>query len=367
MYELSGQNLQESFPYSYTQRLEGLIGLHVNLLRDMTPNYPYYYDLRYLVRFKKNENGMFPPFNKENFALSQGNYAIITENIKDSTTFGQFLKKAKKDVSFRKKIPDILKQILFSVYISVKEFGLVHFDLHPGNILITNTTEETVSYQVPLSPKVVEEIYSIDADETMWNLDENYWILNEETEDSVNFRVPLYMNMDSKDVILENPRYNVKKVDDKYHQEFKTLEAQVQTNGHLVKIIDFGFSSMYLDENTWILNKTAAETIYDGVIKPTQPYVAVDMWRILILVYDSIYGDPFVVDDLFLLYEDYAVMCRDSIINKSKPLKDIIQLKYIELLSDDIKDNEYFLNACLVILNRMNIPESTPLVPLQPI
>jgi hypothetical protein len=91
------------------------------------------------------------------------------------------------------------------------------------------------------------------------------------------------------------------------------------------------------------------------------------MWRILILVYDSIYGDPFVVDDLFLLYEDYAVMCRDSIINKSKPLKDIIQLKYIELLSDDIKDNEYFLNACLVILNRMNIPESTPLVPLQPI
>jgi serine/threonine protein kinase len=365
--DLNDQNLGELYPTSYTQRMEGLMGLYLNLLRDMTPNYPYYYDMRFLLRTERNKHALFSSIEYNDFKLKQGNYAIITENIKNSITFSEFLKRAKQDVSFRKKVPDILKQILFSVYIAVKEFGLVHFDLHKGNILITTTTEETISYEVPLAPKVVEEIYKIEDDASMWNLEENYWILSEEKQDSVNYRVPMYQNMDLEYSELETPRYkNTKISDSEYHQEFKTVNAQIRTNGFLVKIIDFGFASMYLDENTWMLNPNASN-IYNDVIKPTQPYVAIDMWRILILVYESIYGNPFLVDDLFLLYEDYATMCRDSLANNSKPLKDIIQLKYLSLLTDDMKDNEYFLNACLIILNRMNIPESNLLVPQPPI
>lgn len=364
--ELNRKNLGELYPTSYTQRIEGLIGMYVNLLGDMTPNYPYYYDMRFLLRSQTKKHTLFPSIDYRDFKLRQGNYAIITENIKNSITFGEFLKRAKQNVSLRKKIPDILKQILFSVYIAVKEFGLVHFDLHKENILITPTTEETITYQVPLSPKVVEEIYSVEGDDSMWNLEEDYWILSEEKEDSVNYRVPMYQNMEFKDITLETPRYaNTKISESEYHQDFKAVDAQIRTNGFLVKIIDFGFASMYLDENTWVLNKNAAN-IYNDVLKPTQPYVAIDMWRILILVYESIYGDPFLVDDLFLLYGNYAVMCRDSLINKSKPLKDIIQLKYLSLLKVE-KDNEYFLNACLIVLNRMNIPESNLLVPQAPI
>jgi hypothetical protein len=216
-----------------TQKLEGLVGLKLNLLSHLTPNFPYYYDIRRLTRDQKeNYSLMDRPF--ENLQLPKGNYGIVFEMIKDPMTFGKFLDKTKSDEKLKSQIPDVLLQILFTSYIAVKELGMVHFDLHERNILLTKTDQQIITYNIPLTPRTYKEIYGNIPDQTKWNLERNYWILDE-NEDTFNFVQPVYQTFGSlHHHYIKNPRFKRMRVGDKYYQEYKHFNVNVQTHGLLV-------------------------------------------------------------------------------------------------------------------------------------
>jgi serine/threonine protein kinase len=350
--ELKANKLIENYKpeNTETQKLEGLVGLKLNLISHLTPNFPYYYDIRHLTRDQKeNYSLMEIPF--ENLQLQKGNYGIIFEMIKDPITFGEFLDKTKKDDKLKKQIPDVLLQILFTSYIGVKELGLVHFDLHERNILITKTEQKTITYTIPLTPRAYKEIYGDISDSSKWNLERNYWILDD-SEDEFNFVIPEYQNQNYARHSIKNPRFKRVRVGDKYHQEYKHFSVNVQTHGLLVKIVDFGFASMY-SNGVFELNEETARYVFKDIPKPPEPYIAIDTWRYLMFVYETISGkDPLEYPDLYKIFGDYVKTIKT--LNERKEIETTRNMKYINYIPTELRDNDAFMNRAFVVFNNMN-------------
>jgi serine/threonine protein kinase len=351
--QMVNSNIADAYQDSDVQRFEGLISLYVNRLHDYSPNFPYFYDMRNVFK-SYNEDYTVVARPLDNFDYETGNYGIMTENIRDSIPFMQFLRESKTNAEYKSYIPEILNQILFSVYLAVRELGLVHFDLHAGNVLLQRTTLEEVYYNVPLTPDAYKSLYGDYEDPTGWNLEENYWIFDNELDDPDSFRVPEYMNLEKEDVQLEFCMFPNIKVGDKYHRQYKHFRIPVLTHGWLVKIIDFGFGSMYVGDE-FIINKNVLERIFNNVdIDPSVPYVAFDIWRILMFVYSAISGGSFANQDLFEIFGDYATFEKIQLDTNAKTMRDLGQLKYLDRLPEHVKDNELFMNLCFVIFNEMH-------------
>lgn len=351
--QMVNSNIADAYQDSEVQRFEGLVSIYVNRLHDYSPNFPYFYDVRNVFKsYDADYSVIGRPL--DNFELETGNYGIMTENIRDSIPFIQFLRESKTNTEYKSYIPEILNQILFSVYLAVRELGLVHFDLHAGNVLLQRTTLEEVYYNVPLTPDAYKSLYGDYEDPSGWNLEGNYWIFDNEDDDSSSFRAPEFMNLEKQDVQLEQCMFPNIKVGDKYHRQYRHFRIPVLTHGWLVKIIDFGFASMYIGDS-FIVNKNVLERIFNNVeIKPTVPYVAFDMWRILMFVYSAISGGSFANQDLFEIFGDYATFAKIQFDTRAKTMNDLGQLKYLDRLPDHVKDNDLFMNLCFVIFNEMN-------------
>ena len=356
--DLDKEDVGELYWNADVQRLEGLIGMHVNLISHLTPNYPYYYDIRHFSRNQSVKNVlMSKPF--DNFEIDKANYGMITELIDNNRTFKDFLLESRNYIEFRRMIPDILIQILFSVYIAVTELGLVHFDLHPGNILLTPTTEQTIIYKVPLAPSVFFERYNVEDLPAYlnvdWDQEDNTWILNEKKEDETNFRYPIYQNIDGRfdNQLSDTPRYGIFEFGSKFKQPVRTFPVEVNTHGIIVKIVDFGFASMYFGK-TFVVNRLVTERLFRNLKKPTEPYVVFDIWRILVYTLDTLYGSPFNSKYLFDIFEEYAQDMKTLYENKRITLNDMTQFRYLDRIPLRFRDNQYVLNACLDALSEMS-------------
>jgi hypothetical protein len=318
--DLKSGNIEEKIdPNSnYTQELEALIGLKLNSVSDMTPNFPYYYDIRSLPRFSNEKKRMIIPHTSEE-KNELGRYGIITETI-TGITFHQFLKQAKIDPIKRIQISGILKQILFSIYIASKKLGFSHFDLHTNNILITNTREPIINYKIPSESKFL---------------------------------------------------YN----------------KQINTDGNLVKMIDFGFSFINIDNQLFVSDYT--KNLYGKCINfediegtrsvvPTESYISIDMWRVLIEVYRAIYGDPLAQKDFLEFFGDYSVRLIKALKIRKGQLSERVKKREItteqynnwyasiykryvlylvntNMMTDEMKNNDVFLEKCLKFIDTFQI------------
>ena len=294
----SGINEKNPINSTDDRRTEAFIGLYINILRDLTPNFTYSHDVRLLrnpppqINFSKIMLDSY-----RNVYETPAEYGIITE-FSGNITFKKFLEESMNDAEKMIKIPDLLKQILFSLYIGVTEIGFVHFDLHLENILLKETREETIDYMIPMDPKTFQQVYGNLKNQSKWDLRENVWILSEKEfkrDSETNLRVPLYQNIHRSNVKLseENSRIPFqRRSDGKYIQRYRYISEQVKTHGFVAKIIDFGFSSIYISDEI-IINKNATKDTFSyfnyepdvrSIPRPDS-YLAFDMWRLLIHFY----------------------------------------------------------------------------------
>jgi hypothetical protein len=334
---------------------EALIGLKLSELYDMTPNFPYYHDIRQLKRQMYDRNRiMNVPFIYQQLEdsevreldLEDGNYGIITETI-NGITFLDFLKMAKKDNEYKKKIPNILRQILFTLYIAIKELGFVHFDLHTENILITETDKSTINYTVPLDQQSIQDSKDNKSYDYYENKEDLY-----RKETIHNQNLPRY----DKDIYVG-------------------MDVKVKTNGNLVKIIDFGFSTMYIDDK-WELND---ETKYfwsfeqydnkdvqgKSALLPNRPSMFFDISRLLCNTYTHFYNNP-LHEDIMKLFGDYgnnlilALKRRPELYDKYGRFhilfdSYVIHTVSTRLMTEDMYDHEKFMNKCLRFINNLEI------------
>jgi serine/threonine protein kinase len=346
--ELARLGILEQYRANSIQQLEALIGLRLNSISDMTPNFPYYHDIRKLTREPEIKRRIMNiPNNSDGV-----HYGVITEAIQGET-LGDFVDRATQDTGIRRQLPDILKQIAITLYIANQRLGFVHFDLHSGNILITPTDQDTITYNVPLEDGSIQNI-------------------------------------------------------------------TVNTNGNLVKIIDFGFSSMYFDEENggrrFVLSKGNSEYVFDGQLgilvtdptgrlvtqvdektgettyvyernpdgtlnlrdilgnpglKPTQPYVAYDIWTNLIDIYRILYYNKIetpidnpIHGDIKWLFGNYARTIEARLAEERKNnyqnytkfyTKYVRYLVNLSLMTDEMKNNLTFTNKYLTMIHQLEM------------
>jgi hypothetical protein len=374
-------------------RTEAFIGLYLDLISDYTPNFSYSHDIRRLNPLPvENQRSMLG--SQQNVLDAEREYGIITE-----FAGGRILKGISRIPQNQEIIKQILLQLLFSLYIAVKEIGFVHFDLHTGNILINETNPVAITYQVPISPETFIEVYRTSEiyrnDRKFWDgkmdLKRNVWILEEtdlKDDDIVNNRTPV-------NLLLQNRPHTslridrIKRDDGKYEQKFHYFPINVGTKV-VPKIIDYGFSSVYFG-NQFVVNPIARDLVfnYGGLTEnlPNKPYLCIDMWKILYYLFytwnngnpDLILKEPILIEIFGQRYMTYLRNKLSSLINMGVDPNQAIQFhigqfKYLEntevveqnILPEYIKDNELFMNKCMVVIN--DISKLMPVAPtIQPV
>jgi hypothetical protein len=378
-------------------RTEAYIGLYLDLISDMAPNFSYSHDIRRLnPLFSSNERIMFG--SQINTADNNSEYGILNEYIEGNTLFNE------QNPRNSPKIQEMLKQLLFSLYIACKEIGFVHYDLHSYNILVIESdSPQMMEYQqIPLSPSTFISVYGTSSIYTEYrsywdnriDLYRNVWILDDQDvkeDDVTNSRVPIHLQdlqdlKESKE-FLRIPR--TRREDGKYEQDYHYLSLGIQSR-HIPKIIDYGFSSVYF-RDTFVVNPIAQELVYDYQYLrenlPTQPYLCIDVWKMLYYLsygwnngeIDRILSEPVLVEIFGERYMQYLFTKYNQLINQGISQGSAIQFhvgqfKYLDnpfvveqkILPDYIKDNERFMNKCLVAINNMNNYSSLPVASAPP-
>ena len=349
---------------------EALIGLYCNQLAKYTPNFYYTYDIRQLTPIENDEYVM-----EESEYLTKTKkekYGILGEFIQN-ITIGKFLDQSPDSVKV-KIVPDFMMQLLFTLYIAGREIGFNHFDLHDENVILTRTDKKYIDYIVPLTPQTYNKIFGTYKNGKHWKLTKNVWIFDNERDDPSSFRVPVTYtgtSLELKKCIFDNV-----KVGKKYERKYKHFKVSVKTHGYMVKIIDFNFSVVKVDNK--VLMSRHTEKLYNdfGFKIPNKSLMFIDLYRLCYIMYSN-YGF-FSAYEMILMFGRYF---EDILVKKIEYVEDMTSSKILKsdlniydptyeytgqteskfIYAVDInsipkrfKNNEDFMNSCFEVFNSFN-------------
>jgi hypothetical protein len=356
---------------------ESLIGMYLNYLVEYTPNFYYTYDIRKLDNINNVKKDRYIMNSSQDITESKKEkYGILGEYIKN-ITIRKFLDS--RPPNSDKIIPNLMLQILFTLYIAGRELDFIHFDLHDENVVVTETTTQKIDYIIPLTPSTYKKLFGQYKDGKRWDLKTDQWIFDNERDDSNSFRTPINTKIrndtdinsvsETKKCLFEN-----KKIKGKYYRKYKHFNVSVKTYGYMIKIIDYNFSVVKVDGK--LIESRHTNSLYRDfdLNLPDKSYLYIDMFRLCYLMYSN-YGylsTRFMLDVFGEYFEDILVgkVAYLEDMSGSRILKSDLNIydpKYqytgqtdsrfvyamdIDAIPIRNKNNEDFLNLCYKMIEK---------------
>jgi hypothetical protein len=102
----------------------------------------------------------------------------------------------------------------------------------------------------------------------------------------------------------------------------------------------------------FVLNEETARYVFKDLPKPTEPYIAIDTWRYLMVVYETISGkDPLEYPDLYKIFGDYVKTIKT--LYERKEADTTRNMKYINYIPVELRDNDAFMNRSFIVFRKM--------------